>query len=263
MNAAERRERILDYISKYRNANVEEIAAHFKIAVPTIYKDLKILVKNNQIEKTHGRIAVAKPEECFFQFNKRIDENEKIKRVLAVEAIKNINNGETIAIDSSTTAFHIIKMLPSSSIDNLTIVTNSIMILRENSIINNHNFNIIITGGFFERKNVSCVGIGDIVNENLLINIKIDKFFFSCYGLSVESGIMDAFQPQLVKVKGYFFQKSLKQICVVSSDKFEINGTLNWISFDKLKTIITDENIKPETKNLLNEKGVDVIIARK
>lgn len=256
MTPEQRRLKILEILLKKRDTTVEDLANFFKLSIPSIYKDLQTLKDENKVQKIYGSIRIVEPEESFYIFKKRFRENENIKKALAKEAIKLIKDDDTIAIDNSTTTYHIITGLINENKKKITIITNEAMILREDQILKNKNLNIFIVGGIYERDNCCLVG----VDPNCFFpNLKINKFFFSTFGISERFGVMDSYLPQQIAVKEYFFNNSLDSYWLGSSEKFKISGALNWVGYDKLKTIITDEFIEEEIIKSLRNKGVEVI----
>ncbi|MCL6087625.1 MAG: DeoR/GlpR family DNA-binding transcription regulator [Actinobacteria bacterium] len=256
MLAEHRRKEILEILYNKNDTTAEELAKIYKKSVPTIYKDIKILEKQNQLKKIYGGVKIKIDEKGFYDFFKRVDENAKIKRALAKEAIKLIANNDIIAIDSSTTAHYIVEELKNEDEKNITIVTNSAALLCDYEFISKDNINIYIIGGFLEKKIASFLETDPKI---FLPNVLINKFFFSTFGFSQEYGVMDSFMPNNCAIKKILSEKSQESICLISSDKFKISGVINWVNFDVIKKIITDEFIEEEIVRTLKEKGVEVI----
>jgi len=259
MLAEQRRNKILEILLERSDTPAEEIAKVFNKSVPTIYNDIKVLERNNKLEKIYGGVKVKLAEIGFYDFFKRLNENARAKRALAREAVKFISNNDIVAIDSSTTAHYIIDELKNENEKNITLVTNSGAVLTDNEFIRKENINIFIIGGFLEKKIASFIEIDPKI---MLPNVMINKFFFSSFGFSIEYGVMDSFMPNNCAVKKMLFEMSQESICLVSSDKFKISGVYNWLGFDKLKRIITDEFVEDDIYDALNEKNVEVIKAR-
>jgi len=255
MLANQRREEILKILHKKSDVTAEELAKKFKKSIPTIYKDIKILEKQNQLEKIYGGVKIKIDETGFYNFFKRVNENVIIKRALAKEAVKLIENNDIIAIDSSTTAHYIAEELKNEG-KHITLVTYSAALLSDYEFVSKDNINIYVIGGFLEKKIASFIEADPKI---FIPNVLINKFFFSTFGISVNYGIMDSYMLQNCELKKSLFEMSKESICLVSSDKFKISGVINWINFDRLKKIITDEFIEDKIVKTLNEKGVEVI----
>jgi DeoR/GlpR family transcriptional regulator of sugar metabolism len=259
MSIQKRQNRILEILTHHRDMTVEGLANMLGTSIHTVYKDLQTLEKNNKIQKTYGEVKIIELEEGFYVFNKRYEENSKIKRAITREALKLVSNGETIAIDSSTTTYHIVHHLIGKSELKLNIITNSVLILREEQILKNKNYNIMIIGGIFDRNNCCLIGADP---QHFLPKVKINKFFFSTYGFSVEHGVMDSFAPQQILIKEFFYNSALESYCLIGSDKFKINGTYNWLNIDRVKNIITDSYVDKNVVSHLKKKGINIYIAK-
>ncbi|MHB8279331.1 MAG: DeoR/GlpR family DNA-binding transcription regulator [Candidatus Humimicrobiaceae bacterium] len=252
---------MLDLLSKKPNITVDELSQMYQKSIPTIYKDLKILERDRHLKKVYGGVRIFNPEieKGFYDYYKRVEEKKEIKRALAKEAVKLISDGDIVAIDASTTCSYIINELKNENNKNITIVTNSIIFTRDEVFLNKENIKIFITGGILEKKTACFL---EVKPKTLFPGLIANKFFFSTFGFSLEYGVMDSFLPQNCAVKRDFFEMCQASFCLIDSDKFNINGVLNWAGLKEIKTIITDGNIDNKIIKYLSDKDIKVIIAK-
>lgn len=256
MNSYERRKKLLEIIKSNKNITVEEISKKLKISIPTVYRDLDILEKENNIKKFYGGFKLLENNEFERNYYKRYDIHKNEKKAIAKEAVKLINDNETIVLDESTTTHYLAEEIRKMDI-RLTVVTNSILILT--LFINNPNINTVSTGGVVNKEIAGLVGN---IAENSISAFIADKFFFSSAGISKDIGVMEAYIPDNIRMKRCFFKISRKSICLVDSSKFMKRGTVNWINYDQLKHIITDENIEKDILDEIKIKNVNVTLAK-
>ncbi len=261
MLAEDRRKKILEILMRKQDTTVEDLSGAFNKAIPTIYKDLKILEHNKKLKKVYGGVKIfdSKLEKGFYDYYNRVEENKRIKSAISREAVKIIADGDIIAIDASTTAHYIIEELKNENKKNITIITNSAVVTNDNILLGKENINIFITGGLLEKKTACFLEANP---KKILPDIQINKFFFSTFGFSLEEGVMDSFLPQNCRIKRAFFEMSLASYCLVSSDKFGVSGALNWAGLNEIKTIISDENIDKKIVKYLQDKNINTIIAK-
>jgi DeoR/GlpR family transcriptional regulator of sugar metabolism len=252
----DRRKKILNLLKNNKNVTPEFLSERLNISIPTIYRDLDVLEKQNNIRKVYGGIKLIENNQVEKNYYKRFERNKKLKKAIAMEAIKLINDGETIVMDESSTVHYLAEEITKMDFS-LTIITNSILIIPE--FVNINKIKIISTGGVLDQEICGLVGP---IAQNTIHQFRADKFFFSSAGISSEMGVLDAYIPESISVKKSFLEISDKVICLVDSEKFSKSGPVNYINYDRLKMIITDELIDGEIVKTLNKKGVEVIVAK-
>ncbi len=259
MDPLERRNKIIDFLNENGGKiSVKGLVKKIPISKSGLYKDLNILENQRLIKKHYGFIELIDLEQRQTNFYMRLQKNAEKKKAIAKAAVKLIEDGDTIFLDGSTTVFYFSEELKRSSFKNITIITNSINIPKEFLLIDN--FNIINTGGIL-NKDLSTFG-GSIWEQIVRENFYANKFFFSSSGISLEVGILDDYTLSEVNMKKVFSSKSTKNICLIDSEKFSVKGAANWISFDNIDTLITDEDIDEKILHLLKNKNIELIIAK-
>lgn len=223
----------------------------FNVSIPTLYKDLDILEKEKKIQKSYGQISLIREDKFRHTFFNGLKVNREKKRHIARSAVTFIQSGETIFLDSSTTTFYLCDELKKTSLQNITIITNSVFIPLE--FIMHANVRVIQIGGMLDRE-FGCFHGQDY--ETALSHIHGNKFFFSAQAVSQDLGIMDVYNPEEIKMKQYFFANAAESIALLDSTKFVKTGTVNWLSLDELKVIITDKDLDATVQKHMRERGI-------
>jgi DeoR/GlpR family transcriptional regulator of sugar metabolism len=112
-------------------------------------------------------------------------------------------------------------------------------------------------GGFLRRDSVSLVGAE---GNDLIKKFNIQKGFFGAKGLTLEEGLTDVDNAEVV-VKRDLVTHAKQVIAVVDSSKWGRVGFVSFASIDQVDCVITDEGAPPDMVAALQEAGVDVTIA--
>jgi len=258
MNPQDRREKIIALLRENNGKlSLKELSNYFNISKSALYKDLEILKKQRFIRKVYGGLELSDINKQFHNFYRSLQINTKQKILIAKEAVKLINDNDTIFIDGSSTTFFLCEELKKQNLKNVTIITNSIFIPQE--FILNENFNVICTGGML-NKDVGTFG-GDLWENLIIRNLHGNKFFFSSYGISKDIGVLDPFIPGDTSMKKHFAHNSQKRICLADSSKFLVKGTINWLSLEEIDILISDSLIDEDVLQILKLKNIKIILA--
>ncbi len=259
MDFSERKNKIITLLNENEGKiSFKKLASIIPISKSSLYKDLSILENQRLIKKYYGFIELVDLDKQQTNFNMRLQKNSEKKKAIAKAAVKLVNNEDTIFLDGSTTVFYFSEELKKTSLKNITIITNSVNI--PNEFLLNDNFNVINSGGVL-NKDLSTYG-GFIWEQIVKENFYANKFFFSSSGISLDIGILDDYNQSEVNMKKAFSTKAAKKICLIDSEKFTIKGASNWIGFDDIDILITDEEINDKVLSELKRKKIEFIIAK-
>ena len=124
MFTEERHKYILDLLNRDGKIFVKNLSKEFKVSESMIRKDLKVLERKNLLQRTYGgAINIDNTAIKIKTFNNRISENIELKNIIAQKAFDEINENDTIFLDSSTTSFMIAKLIVEDN-KQLTVITN-------------------------------------------------------------------------------------------------------------------------------------------
>ncbi|MFA6713878.1 MAG: DeoR/GlpR family DNA-binding transcription regulator [Victivallaceae bacterium] len=176
---------ILNYLKERQSCSISELMERFNVSQATIHRDVTELARQKIIRKVHGGVAIASAvpegiEPANSHFSERVNKNLSKKTLIAEEAVKHIKDGDIIFLDSSTTVYQLARKLQKAPLSNLTVITNSILIIQEFYLFPPHFFLISVGGNFNCQLNSF---LGRTALENLK-RLKINKAFFSAVGLT-------------------------------------------------------------------------------
>jgi DeoR family fructose operon transcriptional repressor len=249
--AEERKIRIVEYIQKHKKATVQELCEYFQVSSATIRNDLKDLGNRNHLVRTHGGAMVKSQTGYESDINQR-DEKLPEKMRIAKAAVRLIENGDTIILDTGTTTFELARILTERK--NLTVVTND---LRIALVLENYeSINTIVMGGILRPHFHFTVGDA---GRQMLSGLRVDKAFMGANSVSAKLG---ASTPDLSTAETKKAMISIANQVIVLFDSAKLNQSsfAQFAPTSEIDTIITD-SIDGEDKALFEENDVEVIVA--
>lgn len=251
MLATDRHNMILNILSEEGSVRNIELVKILNVSLETIRRDLDFLSKEGLLQKVHGG-ATKNSKLTETPYSTRIFNNIPEKIELAKIAIKYVENGDTIALNSSTTNLEIAKLIKEKNIS-VTLLTNSLLIANE--VFDCDNINLILAGGIYSKKEFAFLGQ---VTADFLNQFSVNKCFLSVGGISLKKGITDFYIDEVL-VEKQFVDISQEIIIVADSSKFENNSLFSICSLDKINFIITDSKLNQEIKNEYLDNNIIIL----
>ncbi len=247
--AEERKRQIVDYINEKRRVTVPELCEYFSVSGATMRNDLRELGKSGQITRTHGG-AVRRSQtgyEPVMDF--RADKNIEAKRKIARLAINEIDDGDTIILDTGTTIKELAVLLKNRN--NLSVVTNDIKVAAE--LENAPGCEVYLIGGLL-RKGFHCTVANEVFTD--LRKISVDKVFLGANSFSARKG---ASTPDVGQsdIKRQMIEISSKVILLCDSTKLETDSFINFASTEQIDLLITD-TVSADLKELYESLEINV-----
>lgn len=250
-----RRANILEELDAKGQVTVSDLSQKFNISTVTIRNDLAHLEKQNMLIRARG--GAIKVKYYRMEIDPTVSEKQKEylkeKQKIAKAAIKLIEEGDTIVLDSGSTTSEIAKSL--EQFKNLTIITNALnigIILSEYE-----DFNVFMSGGVLRKSSLSLIGA--LAGENFK-NFYCDKLFLGVDGFDTNYGLST---PSIEEayVNSIMIGMAKKVIVVTDSRKFLRRRFAFIAPLTKIHTVVTDAGIREEDVSRLKNHGIEVIIA--
>jgi DeoR/GlpR family transcriptional regulator of sugar metabolism len=214
----ERRLRIVERIQRAGTVTVGMLEAEFGISSMTARRDLAILEREGWIRRTRGGAmlpVVASQEDSFAH---RLEQSVEHKKRLAAAAAGMLKQGESVFIDSSTTAYYtalrVLEVGPK-----VTILTNSVPVM---SLFGQQGANaeLIGIGGSLRKLTLSFVGPHAVatVSEHFA-----DKAFLSVKGLAPGGYLTDPDALE-AEVKRSMIRRAREPVLLVDRTKLSERG---------------------------------------
>lgn len=250
--AHERYEEILKLLEKDGSVKVSMLTKLFNVSIETIRRDLEHLEKQNHLKRVYGGAVLEKINKKQFNFETREKEYIEEKREITNTAVKFITEGQSIAMDASTTNLEVAKILK-TKFKKLTILTNSLAIANE--LADMEYYTIILTGGIFIKDEFSLVG--DIAEKNIS-DFYIDTAFISISGVSLHAGLTE-YSFDGIQIQKKMIEVSKQVIVLADNSKFDVVCLQKVADLDKVDMIITDSKLKKCVLDKYLNKGIKII----
>ena len=120
---------IADFVFEHGSAAIKDLAELFDVSLITIHRDLDELERQGMLRKLRGYVT-AEPSSLFdSSVRYRLTAAMREKEALAKFALTQVEPGQSVLLDESTTALMVARFLPGKT--PLTVITNFAMILNE------------------------------------------------------------------------------------------------------------------------------------
>ena len=251
MLAIERKNEILAILQKEQRVLVSELSQKYDVTDETIRRDLEKLESEGYVKRTYGGAVLNKNTSMDMPLRIREKTNRREKQVIARLVAQEVEEGDSIMLDASSTSLMIAKEL--KEMNKLTVVTNSVEVLIELS--GHEGIRVISTGGTLRDSSLSLVGTAA---QKALVGYNVDKAIISCKGLDMKKGVTDSSEME-ADMKNAMCSCAKQTILAVDSSKF---GHVSFVRFMNLKEgdmIVTDCIKDTAWKEYLEEKGVKVL----
>lgn len=247
MFTEERHKYILDLLDRNGKIFVKDLSKEFKVSESMIRKDLKVLEKKNLLRRTYGgAINIDNTAINIKSFNNRISENIDLKNIIVQKAFNELDDNDTIFLDSSTTSFMIAKLIVENN-KQLTIITNMFEIAS--LITPNIITKFIFIGGDYNSYIGGSIGSHAIEQIN---NYRCNKAFLGCTGIDLRDGTISTSLSEDAATKKAITNISDKLFLVTLNEKFKKNGSFKFSNLFDFYGIITEQ--LPDESITLNLK---------
>ena len=245
---------VMKLINENGRVTVRDLCQRFSISVATARSDLDQLGRLGRIKRTHGGALAANHDEQPLPFSTRQNYYGSEKKAIGKAAVRLVKDGEVIFIDGGTTAAQMRLFLAEKQ--NLTIITPSIEIaywLATTPLIN-----VYLLNGFLNRDSLSSVGAP---SEGSIARMNISIAFCGAAGFTLQDGLTDL-DVGFVEQKRVICRQARKVVGLVDHSKVGVTSLASVAALEDIDTIVTDRQLPKDMLPALEERRIQVIVAR-
>ena len=236
MTDGRKEERLLSALSQNGATSIREIASRLYVSEATARRYVNELARSGKVIRTHGGCI---PSAAAFDNNTpmyvRFSSETEDKAKIAARAASLIEEGATVFLDSSSTAYRILPYIQKKQ--NVTVVTSGI---KTAAAAASFNIRTVCLGGFIDSHNLS---LNSALAISQIRQINGDIFFFSCDALSDEGELSDNSYEECI-LRREFIKYSKKSILLIDSTKLGKKCRYNLCSLRDLDGFITPNECK-------------------
>lgn len=251
----QRHETILRKLQEKGAISLDELSKVLDFSESTIRRDIEYLSSKEKLTKVRG--GVVRTEDIQEEsglitspFFVEKQKNEAAKVAIGKRAAKLLSGEESLIVNGGTTTWCLAKHFP---VGGLTVSTNSLPVVDE--VSRQRGNRCFVMGGELYPRHMLTLGF----SKNEEPTFFGDYFFAGCQGIS-QWGIMEG-DPQLAHFEQSLIANSEKLVILADSSKFLAKKSIIMSPLDRVDIIVTDSGIDDESKDMLKEAGVELLIA--
>jgi len=250
----DRHQLILQRLKENGQVTIQELSDLMEVSGVTIRKDLKLLEEKNLLFRTRGGGSIDNPYTNERPINEKELINAEEKQKIAKAALSIIGINDSIIIGSGTTVFQLARHLYPTK--HLTVITPAIKVALE--LCSRPNVEVLQLGGIIRQSSSSVAGS---YAEHILGGISCGILFLGVDGIDLDFGLsITNFTEASLNQK---MIESAQVIAILAdSTKFGRRGLARVCSLEQVQYIVTDKGVQPNTVELLEDRGIKVIIAK-
>ena len=253
MLAEDRRRKLYELIREEGSARVSTLSETFSVSEPTIRSDLERLESEGLVVRDHGGAYLRDVGLLVRSHTLHHTENADKKRLIGRKAAEFVHDNDTLILDSGTTVTELAKNLLERR--NLNIVTNALNIAL--LVGSEPSFTVHVTGGEFKAPTLSLTGEQAAA---IFENVFVGKLFLATAGISPESGLTYPGFSDL-PVKRAMIRAARTTYLLADSTKIGKTSFAALGGLSDVDVLITDDGIDPESVQMFEALGTEVVIA--
>lgn len=252
MLAIQRLKEIEKILNEKGSVVISSLSKQFKVSEETIRRDLDKLEKTNVLKRVRGGayLQSESDKQVPLEIREKIYLTEK--QEIADRCIEFIEDGDTIMIDSSTTAVCVAQNIHKYE-KKVTVITNSIRVVEE--FQDSKWVKVICVGGGLRKRTKSFIGNQAL---NQLATLHANKAFVSCTAVNKKFGATDDSERE-AEIRKKMIANSEKSFLVVDRTKFDNLESHLICRLEDIDVIVTEEKLSADWEEALKKTKVEII----
>ncbi|KUH59154.1 hypothetical protein AUL39_02140 [Tractidigestivibacter scatoligenes] len=235
LRSDDRRKAMVERLNDGNRITVKEMAKEFGVSEVTIRSDLEVLERGGKLKRVRGGAVMLDRMRDVADIQSRMTINVDKKKVIAQLANSLVSDGDSIIIDSGSTAFEFAKTLVNKR--HITVLTQDI---NTAMFIDSElpSASVVLLGGALRPRHGYCWGpltIG-VINQ-----LYVDKAFIGSNGFSPSQGFMTE-NPYGSEVKRSFIEHARHSIILIDSSKIGIHSFIKFADIGEVDHVVMDSD---------------------
>jgi DeoR/GlpR family transcriptional regulator of sugar metabolism len=244
-----RQQRIVEMLHQQESATVAELSRLFGLTEASIRLDLGHLESSGVVRRFRGGVRIGQSS----SIDSRLGHRQLEKAAIARTALAHVQAGETLYLDSGSTALLLAKEL--TRVEGLNVVTNSIPVFTY--LGREMDKKVTVVGGEYSFEDQCCFGR---MTERELAEVYVSKVFMGADSVDAEKGIVFSQIPD----RGYIaaiIRNARQTILLADSGKFSRIHGMRIVDLSDISLIISDNGLPQETRERILQRGIGLEIA--
>lgn len=251
MLVEERRQRVLDLVSKRGFIALGELARAIEVSESTIRRDLDFWNREGILRKTRGGAVFVGNGGSLPALEDRSSAQLPEKRAIARAAAAQIRDGDCVLLDGGTTTLEVAKQLVGRPVQ---IVTNSLPIAS--LFANRREADLVLLGGYVYPRTGVALGPATV---RMMEDIHAQLAVLSVGGLT-DRGLFNS-NLLLVETERQMMRSADEVIVVADHTKIGRTALAFLCELTSIDMLIVDSRLTAEQRKLIQQTDVRVVIA--
>ncbi len=248
MLAVERQKKIMQVLHRDGIVKVGQLSVSFGVSEETIRRDLQKLEKDGGLSRTYGGAYITKSVNPDIHVSIRESFYLEGKEDIGAICADMIEEGDTVILDSSTTALHIAEKIKHK--ERLTVITNAVKVI---TALGDSSIKVIGCGGRLRSRSLSFIGHEA---ENTLNHYHADKAFVSCTSVDIDKGLTDTNEEE-ARIRRVMFDRAAKKILIADTTKFGKISFASICSLNNIDAVVSDSSLGGDWSIRFQEMGIE------
>ncbi|KXK62795.1 MULTISPECIES: DeoR/GlpR family DNA-binding transcription regulator [Micromonospora] len=250
--APQRRTQIMAALRRSGFLSVTDLAEQLGVSPMTVRRDLRRLAETGEAMLVHGGVSLPPDGPAGPTFALRAQAHPEAKRAVGRAAAGLVRPGDTIGVDSGTTAVAVAHALP-DEFDGC-LVTHSVPVLAH--MLGRPRARVIGIGGELLHENQAMVGFAAL---DLLQRMRVRMLFLGASAVD-ERGVYARSEVELT-AKHAVMDIADEIVLVVDGSKFTASAPVRVCAFDRIDTLVTDVDLPPAVADAARRSGTRLVRA--
>ena len=248
----DRRQQILDWLTRDKSASLDELGAALHYSRSTIRRDVLELEEMGLVQRGRGRVELlvtsSKERHHLLRAGERVEE----KRRIAALAADFVSDGMALFLDASTTVRQVCPLL--RPFQHLTVVTNGLETAQ--AVTRMPHIGLFFTGGYWRDDTGSFVGEPAV---DFVRRLRLDLCLLSCCGMDGD-GLYEA-SLQQAYVKQAMIRNAGSTLALCDASKFGRPFKYRLDGFGEVSYVLTDAAPPPALEAAAHRDDCEFLIA--
>lgn len=256
LSSEERRMEIMSMLERGASVQVAQLAETFGVSRVTARADLDALERDGKLRRTHGGATSLSRTLTVSVQDRRVNVNAEAKRKIARRALSFVEDGDSILVDSGTTALELVRALTGHV--GVTVITEDLTISDyvDRSM---PNVEAVMLGGSL-RKGHRYTN-GPLALRTLEV-LHPDKAFVTPTAYAAGRGFMTNSQ-EMAELKRAFLSCADKTYALMDSSKVGARSLMRFGAISEADCVIMDEDPQGVVTQDAEELGCQLILCGK
>ena len=245
---------IVDILKREGSVSIKMITETFGVSEITARRYVNEISKMDlPVKRVRGGLILETSKSSLeFMFDIKLSINEEEKRRITKKPLEFVEDGDSLILDSGTTAFYLAKELHKRK--GLKVITVDVKVAEE--LAKNPNVETYIVGG---RIRTGYFSVGGDFSLEFMKLFRADKVFLSADAVHPEEGITNSSVFE-APIKRAIAKMGKTVILIADHTKVGKIAFVKVVPINVVDVFITSEGADPELISEIRERGVEVIL---